>query len=300
MLCLLFAELLDRRQFGALEEAALDDVGVEGGLEVLERQRVVEDADVALAELLGFACRRRCWRRSWWCVPLSLPQAARKAAGAAEPPVSAMNLRRETGSLASAGDALLAAPSTSRVRLLSGMSAPRWFALLRTPTRPAGGRIIGHRESDGTVIRPRASGVCGMGTGIHPSLQRPRRRLVCPSSSPTRGLWLRRLRRRRRRRPTPRPPTRARAPSAGAAQAVKIVDYTYAPAELDRRRPAPTVELHQRRLDPPHGDLERVGRLRKRHDRAPARAAKVTLEKPGTYAYYCAFHPFMKGTITVE
>ncbi|MFN8163229.1 MAG: cupredoxin domain-containing protein [Solirubrobacterales bacterium] len=29
-------------------------------------------------------------------------------------------------------------------------------------------------------------------------------------------------------------------------------------------------------------------------------AATITLEKPGTFAYYCAFHPFMKGTITVE
>lgn len=26
----------------------------------------------------------------------------------------------------------------------------------------------------------------------------------------------------------------------------------------------------------------------------------VTLSKPGTYAYVCAFHPFMKGTVTVE
>ena len=44
-------------------------------------------------------------------VPLSLPQAARKAASAAEPPVSAMNLRRETGSLATRAIALLAAAS---------------------------------------------------------------------------------------------------------------------------------------------------------------------------------------------
>ncbi len=26
----------------------------------------------------------------------------------------------------------------------------------------------------------------------------------------------------------------------------------------------------------------------------------VTLEKAGTFAYFCSFHPFMKGTITVE
>ena len=32
----------------------------------------------------------------------------------------------------------------------------------------------------------------------------------------------------------------------------------------------------------------------------PGKSAEVTLEKTGTFAYYCAFHPFMKGTITVE
>jgi manganese oxidase len=28
--------------------------------------------------------------------------------------------------------------------------------------------------------------------------------------------------------------------------------------------------------------------------------ATVTLRKPGTYAYYCAFHPYMKGRIVVR
>jgi len=55
MFFLLTAELADRLQVGPLEEAALDDVCVEGRLQVLEGQRVVEDADVALAELGGFA-----------------------------------------------------------------------------------------------------------------------------------------------------------------------------------------------------------------------------------------------------
>ena len=39
-------------------------------------------------------------------VPLSLPQAARKAASAVEPPVTASSLRRETGSLATRDSAL--------------------------------------------------------------------------------------------------------------------------------------------------------------------------------------------------
>ncbi len=32
----------------------------------------------------------------------------------------------------------------------------------------------------------------------------------------------------------------------------------------------------------------------------PGKSASVVLEKPGTYTYYCLFHPFMKGTIVVK
>jgi plastocyanin len=29
-------------------------------------------------------------------------------------------------------------------------------------------------------------------------------------------------------------------------------------------------------------------------------AGNVTLDKPGTYTYFCRFHPFMKGTVEVQ
>ena len=32
----------------------------------------------------------------------------------------------------------------------------------------------------------------------------------------------------------------------------------------------------------------------------PGKSASLTLEEPGTFVYYCVFHPFMKGTIKVE
>jgi plastocyanin len=32
----------------------------------------------------------------------------------------------------------------------------------------------------------------------------------------------------------------------------------------------------------------------------PGKSAVITLKQAGTFTYYCAFHPFMKGTITVE
>jgi len=127
---LLLAELLDRLEVGALEEAALDDIGVEGRLQVLEREGVVEDADVALAvsSLLDIAVLVVV------VLSLSLPQAARNAAAAAEPPVSAMNLRRETGSFAARAIALCAGASAFSRSMLSGMSSPRWgFELLPVP-----------------------------------------------------------------------------------------------------------------------------------------------------------------------
>ncbi len=32
----------------------------------------------------------------------------------------------------------------------------------------------------------------------------------------------------------------------------------------------------------------------------PGKSGDITLEEAGTFAYYCVFHPFMKGTITVK
>lgn len=32
----------------------------------------------------------------------------------------------------------------------------------------------------------------------------------------------------------------------------------------------------------------------------PGKSASITITKPGTYTYYCQFHAFMHGTITVK
>ena len=53
MLLLGVGDVLDQREVVALEQAAARRVVVEGRLEVLERQRVVDDPEVALAELRG-------------------------------------------------------------------------------------------------------------------------------------------------------------------------------------------------------------------------------------------------------
>ena len=81
-------------------------------------------------------------------VPLSLPQAARNAARAAEPPVSAMNLRRETGSWATRAMALrgaaVGASGFSR-SLLWGISSLlaglRFSGFPYAPGGPAGSHL---------------------------------------------------------------------------------------------------------------------------------------------------------------
>jgi plastocyanin len=80
--------------------------------------------------------------------------------------------------------------------------------------------------------------------------------------------------------------------------AVTIEDFAYAPAELTVAR-GTRVVFHDRdrsshtatARDPAAFDTGTI--------EAGATAA-VELEDPGTYAYYCAFHPFMTGTVTVE
>jgi plastocyanin len=32
----------------------------------------------------------------------------------------------------------------------------------------------------------------------------------------------------------------------------------------------------------------------------PGKTGSITLDEAGTFTYFCSFHPFMKGTITVE
>jgi hypothetical protein len=54
VLRLLGAELLQHGEFFALEETTLDHFFVERSLQVLQGQRVVQDADVPFSELFGF------------------------------------------------------------------------------------------------------------------------------------------------------------------------------------------------------------------------------------------------------
>jgi len=86
--------------------------------------------------------------------------------------------------------------------------------------------------------------------------------------------------------------------SASGREAVTIADFTYEPAQLTV--PAGTTVEFTNEDSTPHTATSKESGAFETGSIDKGQTAKVTLEKPGTYAYFCAFHPFMKGTITVE
>jgi len=89
---------------------------------------------------------------------------------------------------------------------------------------------------------------------------------------------------------------------AGAVDRVQIKDFLYAPDAVTV--PAGTTITFTNGDSAPHtatsGKSPRpdgvfdTGTLTKGERKA------VRLTRPGTFAYYCAIHPFMKGTVTVR
>ena len=86
------------------------------------------------------------------------------------------------------------------------------------------------------------------------------------------------------------------APAAGGDK-VSIADFKFMPANItvpagtrlvfsNGDTAAHTATANDRSFD--------TGSIRK------GKKATVTLAKPGSFAYICDFHPFMKGTVTVE
>lgn len=82
------------------------------------------------------------------------------------------------------------------------------------------------------------------------------------------------------------------------ADAVTIVDYTYEPAQLTV--PAGTTIEFTNEDSTPHTATSKQSGAFETGSIDTGKTATIKLEEPGTYAYYCAFHPFMKGTVTVE
>jgi plastocyanin len=83
-----------------------------------------------------------------------------------------------------------------------------------------------------------------------------------------------------------------------ANPAVKIVNFTYRPADV-------TVDAGTRIKftnddTTPHTVTSKNSEAFETGPIDQGQTKSIVLDKPGTYAYYCVFHPFMKGTITVK
>jgi plastocyanin len=86
--------------------------------------------------------------------------------------------------------------------------------------------------------------------------------------------------------------------SATGASAVTIANYLYKPADITV--PKGTTVKFTNEDSTPHTATSRDSGVFESGSIETGKSASVTLEKTGSFAYYCLFHPFMKGTITVE
>jgi plastocyanin len=82
------------------------------------------------------------------------------------------------------------------------------------------------------------------------------------------------------------------------ARAVTIADYLYDPEAITV--PVGTTITFTNRDTTPHTATSKQSGVFESGSIDTGKSGKVTLEESGTFAYYCLFHPFMKGTIVVE
>ncbi len=86
--------------------------------------------------------------------------------------------------------------------------------------------------------------------------------------------------------------------SAQSARTVTIRDYIYRPATITV--PAGTTVAFANRDSTPHTATSRESGGFESGSIATGKTGEARLEESGTFAYYCLFHPFMKGTVIVE
>ena len=91
--------------------------------------------------------------------------------------------------------------------------------------------------------------------------------------------------------------TRANSAPSNELVSVAISGYAYHPADITV---SPGVKIKFTNHDQTahtasssHTAFD-IGTLK------PGASVTVTFKKPGTYTYYCQFHPFMHGTVTVK
>jgi plastocyanin len=85
--------------------------------------------------------------------------------------------------------------------------------------------------------------------------------------------------------------------SGPGADAVTIRDYLYKPASITV--PKGTTVTFTNRDSTPHTATSKDSGAFESGSIDTGKTGTITLEESGTFAYYCLFHPFMKGTIVV-
>ena len=83
-----------------------------------------------------------------------------------------------------------------------------------------------------------------------------------------------------------------------APKAVTIKDYTFKPAKITV--PEGTTVDFSNEDSTAHTATSTESGVFESGAIQPGKSGSITLKKAGTFTYYCAFHPFMKGTIVVE
>jgi plastocyanin len=85
---------------------------------------------------------------------------------------------------------------------------------------------------------------------------------------------------------------------SGSPQAVTIKEYTFKPAKITV--PVGTTVDFSNEDSTAHTATSTESGVFESGAIQPGKKGAITLKKAGTFTYYCAFHPFMKGTIVVE
>lgn len=92
--------------------------------------------------------------------------------------------------------------------------------------------------------------------------------------------------------------TASEEPASSDSGELAISDFTYAPAELTA---APGAEIAISNDDTTaHTATAKDGAFDSGSIAAGESGSLTAPAEPGEYAYICSFHPFMKGTLTVE
>jgi plastocyanin len=92
--------------------------------------------------------------------------------------------------------------------------------------------------------------------------------------------------------------TSTSASSGPSTHAVKIKEYTFKPAKITV--PVGTTVDFSNEDSTAHTATSTESGVFESGAIQPGKTGAITLRKAGNFTYYCAFHPFMKGTIVVE